>query len=137
MTHQDTVFIRGLTIDTIIGIHDWEKRIRRPVVLDLELGSDCARAAATDRITDALDYDAVTRRLTQFVGESRFELVETLAERCAAILRDEFAIPWVRLSLNKPGAVGVGVDVGVVIERGDREQSPLNQSSTTAQDTKP
>ncbi len=117
---QDIVFIRGLTIQTTIGVHDWEKRIRRPVILDLELASDCARGAATDRIADALDYDAVTRRLTQFVSESRFELVETLAERCATILRDEFAVPWVRLTLNKPGAVGAGVDVGVVIERGRR-----------------
>ncbi|WP_295389775.1 dihydroneopterin aldolase [uncultured Thiodictyon sp.] len=116
----DIVFIRGLTIETIIGIHDWEKRIRRPVVLDLELGSDTRRAAATDRIADALDYDAVTRRLTQFVGESRFELVETLAEHCAAILHDEFGCPWVRLCLNKPDAVGAGVDVGVIIERGSR-----------------
>ena len=116
----DIVFIRGLTIETTIGVYDWEKRQRRPVVLDLELGSDTRRAAATDRIADALDYDAVTRRLTQFVGESHFELVETLAERCAAILRDEFGCPWVRLSLNKPGAAGVGVDVGVVIERGCR-----------------
>ena len=116
----DIVFIRGLPIETIIGIHDWEKRIRRPVVLDLELGSDTRRAAATDRIADALDYDAVTRRLIQFVGESRFELVETLAEHCAAILQDEFGCPWVRLCLNKPGAVGAGVDVGVIIERGSR-----------------
>jgi len=117
---MDIVFIRNLTIETTVGIHDWEKRQRRPVILDLELGSDCARAAATDRIADALDYDAVTRRLTQFVGTSRFELVETLAEGCAAILREEFGCPWVRLTLNKPGAVGPGVDVGVVIERGTR-----------------
>lgn len=117
---MDRVFIRGLTIDTTIGIHDWEKRIRRPVVLDLEMASDIARGAATDRIEDALDYEAVTRRLEQFVSESRFELVETLAERCATILRDELGIPWVRLTLSKPGAVGEGVDVGVTIERGNR-----------------
>jgi dihydroneopterin aldolase len=121
-SHQlDIVFIRGLTIETTIGVYDWERRVRRPVVLDLELGSDARRAAATDRIADALDYEAVTRRLTQFVGESRFELVETLAERCAAILLEEFGCPWVRLYVNKPGAIGVGVDVGVVIERGRRE----------------
>jgi dihydroneopterin aldolase len=130
---MDTVFIRNLTIETIIGIHDWEKRRRRPVILDLELGSDCARAAATDRIADALDYDAVTRRLTQFVGGSHFELVETLAEHCATILRDEFAVPWVRLRLNKPGALGPGVDVGVVIERG--EQRPASDRRTGAERT--
>ncbi len=114
----DIVFIRGLRIETTIGIYAWEKHIRRPVVLDLDLASDIARAAATDRIVDALDYEAVTQRLIREVSSNRFELVETLAERCATILRDEFGIPWLRLSLNKPGAVGEGVDVGVVIERG-------------------
>ncbi|AFL75900.1 dihydroneopterin aldolase [Thiocystis violascens] len=117
---MDIVFIRGLRIETIIGIHDWEKHARRPLILDLEMASDIARAAATDRIADALDYDAVTRRLVHTVSENRFELVETLAEHCAALLREEFGIPWLRLTLNKPGAVGEGVDVGVVIERGER-----------------
>jgi 7,8-dihydroneopterin aldolase/epimerase/oxygenase len=117
---MDIVFIRGLRLETTIGIHEWEKQTRRPIVLDLEMASDVAHAAATDRIEDALDYDAVTKRLTREVVENRSELVETLAERCATILRKEFGIPWVRLSLNKPGAVGEGVDVGVMIERGTR-----------------
>jgi dihydroneopterin aldolase len=120
---MDIVFIRGLAIETCIGIHDWEKTTRRLVVFDLDMASDNRRAAGSDRIADALDYEAVTRRLTQFVSEHRFELVETLAERCAEILRSEFGIPWVRLSLNKPGAVGEGVDVGVIIERGSRDIS--------------
>ncbi|NEX21656.1 dihydroneopterin aldolase [Thiorhodococcus mannitoliphagus] len=120
---MDIVYIRGLSIETTIGIHDWEKQLRRPVILDLEMASDVAAAAATDRIEDALDYDAVTKRLTQEVSSNQFELVETLAERCAAILIAEFGVPWVRLSLNKPGAVGEGVDVGVLIERGERPRS--------------
>jgi dihydroneopterin aldolase len=118
---MDIVFLRGLTIETIVGIHDWERHIRRPVVLDIEMASDVARGAATDRIEDALDYDAVTRRLTGFVSESRFQLIEALAEGCATILREEFRVPWVRLALHKPGAVGEGVDVGVRIERGSLE----------------
>jgi len=115
---MDIVFIRGLRIETRIGIHAWEKALVRPVVLDLEMAADVARAAASDRIEDALDYAAVTRRLTEEVSSNTHELVETLAEDCAALLMAEFAIPWLRLSLNKPGAVGAGVDVGVVIERG-------------------
>ncbi|MGE5152991.1 MAG: dihydroneopterin aldolase [Bdellovibrio bacteriovorus] len=115
---MDIVFIRGLTIETIVGVHEWERHTPRPVVLDLELASDVARGAASDQIADALDYDAITRRLTRFVGESRFELIETLAEGCATLLREELGVPWVRLVLHKPGAVGAGVDVGVVIERG-------------------
>ncbi|MFD2113793.1 dihydroneopterin aldolase [Thiorhodococcus fuscus] len=123
---MDIVFIHNLTIETTIGIHDWEKQTRRPIVLDLEMASDIARAAASDRIEDALDYDAVTQRLKREVGENRSELVETLAERCASILREEFGIPWVRLRLNKPGAVGDGVDVGILIERGDRPTGTAN-----------
>ncbi len=117
---MDIVFIRSLRLETVVGVHPWERNAPRTVILDLELGADCASAAATDRIADALDYDAVARRLRQFASESRFALVETLAEGCAAILRQELGVPWVRLSLNKPGAIGEGVDVGVVIERGSR-----------------
>lgn len=124
---MDIVFIRGLTIETIVGVHEWERHTPRPVVLDLEMASDIAQGASSDRIADALDYDAVTRRLSQYVSESRFQLIETLAERCAAILGEEFRVPWVRLRLHKPGAVGRGVDVGVVIERGTRIGSPASE----------
>jgi dihydroneopterin aldolase len=116
----DIVFLRGLRIETVIGIYDWEREIKQPVVLDLEMSTDVARAAASDHIEDALNYKAVSKRLKQFVSESKFELVETLAERCAEIIRDEFRVRWVRLSLNKIGAVSDAVDVGVVIERGKR-----------------
>ena len=115
---MDIVFIRGLVIETIVGIHEWERHTPRPVVLDLELGADCARAAATDRIEDALDYDTITRRLREHVSQSRFELIETLAETCADLLLAELALPWLRLTLHKPGALGEGIDVGITIERG-------------------
>lgn len=121
---MDIVFIRRLTLETIVGVHDWERQSPRPVVLDLEMASDCARAAATDRIEDALDYDTVTRRLRRFVLESRFELIETLAEGCADLLLSDLGVSWVRLVLHKPGALGEGIDVGVVIERGARTEGP-------------
>ncbi|MBK1621100.1 dihydroneopterin aldolase [Lamprobacter modestohalophilus] len=114
---MDIVFIKGLRIETVIGIYDWEKAIRQPVVLDIEMGTDVRRGATSDKIEDALDYKAVSKRLKQFVSESRFELVETLAERCAAIILEEFSVPWVRLSLNKIGAVTDAEGVGVIIER--------------------
>jgi dihydroneopterin aldolase len=117
---MDIVFIRGLRIETTIGIYDWEKTIRQPVVLDLEMASNIARGAATDRIEDALDYKAVSKRLKEFVSTSRFELVETLAERCAEIILAEFGVPWLRLTLNKIGAVTYSEGVGVIIERGTR-----------------
>ncbi len=118
---MDIVFLRELRIETVIGIYDWEREIKQSVILDLEMATDVSKGAATDRIEDALNYKAVPKRLIQFVGESRFQLVETLAERCAEIILNEFSVPWVRLSVNKIGAVTGVRDVGVLIERGERD----------------
>ena len=114
---MDIVYLRDLKIETIIGIFDWERQIRQTVVLDIDMATDVAAAAATDNIEDALDYKAVTKRLIQFVESSDFQLVETLAERIADLLRNEFEIPWLRLTVNKKGALRGARDVGVIIER--------------------
>ncbi len=118
---MDIIYLRDLRIETVIGIYDWERRIRQVVSLDLEMAADIRRAAASDAIEDTLDYKAVAKRLIEFVGDSEFQLVETLAERIAEIVRNEFGVQWVRLCLSKPGAVRGAGDVGVVIERGVRE----------------
>ncbi len=117
---MDTVFIRELTVDTVIGIYDWEKTIRQQVVLDIDMAWDNRPAAETDDIALALDYFTVSERLSAFIKASEFGLIETLAERCAAIILDEFGVSWVRLSLGKPGAVESASTVGVVIERGQK-----------------
>ena len=117
---MDIVFLRDLRIETVIGIYDWEREIKQTVILDLEMGCDVSRAAASESIEDAVNYKAVAKRMIQFVGESRCQLVETLAERCAEIILGEFGVPWVRLSVNKIGAVTGARDVGVVIERGSK-----------------
>ena len=115
---MDKVFIEALEIECVIGIYDWERKIRQPVVLDLEMAFDNTVPAASDDIALTLDYKAVSKRLIQFVSESEFGLVETLAERCAAIVREEFGVRWLRLKLSKPGAVRGSKAVGVIIERG-------------------
>ena len=117
MTH-DKVFIEGLQIETLIGIYDWERRIRQPLVFDIEMAFDNRKPASTDAIEDTLDYKAVSKRLIAFVSASDFGLVETLAERCAALILEEFGVQHVRLKLSKPGAVRGARAVGVLIERG-------------------
>ncbi|HEY9050858.1 MAG TPA: dihydroneopterin aldolase [Gammaproteobacteria bacterium] len=114
---MDKVYIRDLRIETVIGIYDWERKIRQTVSLDLEMGTDIRKAAASDHIDDTLDYKSVAKRLIQYVGDSEFQLVETLAERIAEIVLNEFNVPWLRLRLSKPGAVTGSQDVGVIIER--------------------
>ncbi len=117
---MDKIFLTELKVDTIIGIWEWERRIRQTVVIDLEMSADIAKAAATDEVADTLNYKSVAKRIQDFVADSSFQLVETLAEKIAAIIRNEFDVQWVRVRVNKPGAIRGSKDVGVLIERGHR-----------------
>ncbi len=117
---MDIVYIRDLTIDTIIGINDWEREVRQTVSLDLEMATDIRRAADSDDIAETIDYKGVAKRLIAFVEGTEFLLVETMAERVSDIIREEFGVTWLRLRVSKPGAVTGATDVGVVIERGER-----------------
>jgi dihydroneopterin aldolase len=116
----DIVFINDLRIEAIIGIYTWERKVKQTISLDLEMGADIRRSAETDAIEDTLNYKAVAKRLIAFVGESEYQLVETLAEKVTKIVLTEFSVPWVKLTVHKPGAVRGSRDVGVIIERGSR-----------------
>ena len=117
---MDIVFIRELKIDTVIGIYDWVRKIRQTVSPDIEMATDIRKASKSDDIEDTLSYKDVAKRLIEFVEASEFELVETMAEEICRILREEFATPWVRLVLHKPGAVRGAKSVGVILERGEK-----------------
>ena len=119
---MDKIFLNELKVDTVIGLWEWERRIRQTVIIDLEMSGDIAKAAANDDIADALNYKSVAKRVQEFVADSSFKLVETLAENIASIIRDEFGVAWVRVRVNKPGAIRGSRDVGVIIERGERPE---------------
>lgn len=117
---MDIIYLHDLKIDAVIGIFEWERRVRQTITLDLDMAADIRKAAASDSIADTLDYKAVSKRLIDFVGHSEFHLVETIAERVADIVLTEFNVAWVRVRVNKKGAVRGAMDVGVIIERGER-----------------
>jgi dihydroneopterin aldolase len=117
---MDIIFLHDLRIETVIGLWEWERKIRQTVAIDLEMSADIRKAAASDSVDDTLNYKLVAKRLQQFVGDSSFQLVETLAEKIAGIVLDEFDVAWVRVKVNKPGAIRGARDVGVIIERGAR-----------------
>ncbi len=117
---MDIVYIRELRANTIIGVYDWERKVRQTVVLDLEMAGDNRLAAESDDIANAINYAAVSNRLLEFIEGSEFQLIETMAEQVAAIVLDEFKVPWLRLRLCKPGAVAQAKEVGVLIERGEK-----------------
>ncbi len=117
---MDIIYLNDLRIDAIIGVFDWERRVKQTIILDIEMGADISKAASSDSLDDTLDYKSVAKRLFEFVGESEFELVEALAEKITEVIMTEFSVPWVRLRLNKKGAVRGVRDVGVIIERGQK-----------------
>lgn len=120
---MDRILIESLEVETVIGVYDWERTIRQRLTLDLELATDIRPAAADDDLARTLDYAAISQRIAAFADEHDFALVETFAERLAQLLMEEFGVPWLRLTLRKPGAVPTAAAVGVRIERGTRQES--------------
>ena len=113
----DRIFLRDLRVEAVVGIGEWERRIKQTVSIDLEFATDARKAAESDSIDAALDYKRVAKRLIDYVGNSEFYLVESLAEAVAGIVTREFGVSWVQVSITKPGAVEGSREVGVVISR--------------------
>lgn len=123
---MDKIFLTALNVECIVGIWDWERRVKQTVIIDLEMAADIRRAAATDSIDDTIDYKRVSKRLLAFVGESQFQLVETLTEQIARVIVTEFGVSWVKVRLNKRGAIRGARDVGIEIERCTEDYAELS-----------
>jgi dihydroneopterin aldolase len=137
----DKVFINGLRAETVIGVYDWERSIRQPLIFDLEMATDNRAAAKDDDLTKAIDYAAISQRVIAEVEASSFQLIETLAEHLAALILEEFGVQWLQLRVLKPSAVAEADAVGVQIQRGDASFSKacatwLNPRRAKAQSSK-
>lgn len=117
---MDIVYIRGLEVKTVIGVYDWEREIRQPISVDLDMATDMSKAAATDEHEYVLDYKVVCLRVAEFIEGSDLKLLEAMAEEIAKLLQKEFHVPWVRVKISKPAAITGAKEVGVIIERGTR-----------------
>ncbi len=117
---MDIVYVRGLEVKTVIGVYDWEREIKQPVSVDLDMACDFSKAAETDDHQYVLDYKIVCVRVTEFIEKSDLQLLEAMAEAIAALVRKEFRVPWVRVRVGKPAAITGAKEVGVLIERGTR-----------------
>ncbi len=118
---MDKIFLHGLQCECVIGVWKWEKKITQTLVLDIDLATDIKKAAETDDLADTLNYKRIAERVIEFAQANTFDLIETLIERLADMILDEFDTPWVRIRLDKGGAVKHVKHVGVVIERGQSE----------------
>jgi dihydroneopterin aldolase len=121
---MDKIFLSALSVECVVGIWEWERRVKQTVIIDLEMAADIRKAASTDHIDDTIDYKKVAKRLLAFVGDSQFHLVETLTERIAELIVTEFGVAWVKVRLNKRGAIRGARDVGIEIERRSEDYAP-------------
>jgi len=117
---MDKIFLDEMKVETIVGIWDWERKVKQIVSIDIEMAADIKKAALTDNIKDTLDYKAVAKDIRRFVEDSSFHLVETMAEKIAEIIITEHKVSWVRVKINKPGAIRGSKGVGVIIERNQK-----------------
>ena len=118
---MDIIYLHGLKVDCVIGVWEWERRITQSITIDLDMGFDISKAAQSDDLNDTLSYKDVSKTVESFVQQSEFQLVEKLVEEIARILIEEFSIKWCRVKVNKFGAVRGAKDVGIIIERGEKE----------------
>lgn len=130
---MDKIFLSQLSVECIVGIWDWERRVKQTVIIDVEMAADIRRAAATDHIDDTIDYKRVAKRLLAFVGESQYQLVETLTEAIARVIITEFGVSWVKVRLNKRGAIRGARDVGIEIERRSEDYANVSPLPTQHQ----
>jgi dihydroneopterin aldolase len=114
---MDRIFIHNIEVKTKIGVWEWERKIKQTVLIDLEIGTDIHHASKTDDIEDTLNYKTVVKHIEKFVAGSSFQLVETMAEKISEIILIEYKVPWVEVKVNKPGAISIAQDVGVIIRR--------------------
>ena len=114
---KDIIYIKDLRVETIIGIFDWERKVKQEVSIDMEFPFDCKKAAATDSIDDTIDYKAICKGVIKFVEDSSFQLQESLAEGIASLVKEEYNVESIKLRVSKPGALRGAKDVGLVIHR--------------------
>jgi dihydroneopterin aldolase len=115
---MDIVFVKDLRFKTIVGCWDWERQMPQTVSIDLDMGWDNSLAVASGKLKDALNYKEVSNRVEQFVQEQQYELVESAADGIAAMVMEEFSVPWIKVAIHKPFAVTGSKSVGVIVERG-------------------
>ncbi|HIE40043.1 MAG TPA: dihydroneopterin aldolase [Thiomicrorhabdus sp.] len=115
---MDIIFIQGLKTHAIIGIYDWERKNRQPLIFDIEMSLPICRAAISDNINDTVDYQCVSNEIIELVENSHFELLESLCETlCQHVLKNHLAVQKIQLKVSKPQAVAETETVGLIMTR--------------------
>ena len=115
---MDTITLTGIHTEALIGVFDWEREQKRPLIVDVQCQTDTSQSARTDDVADALDYAKLTEAMGDFISRTEFKLLEALADATAKFILQNFPTKWVKLTVHKPGILDNVDDVAVTIERG-------------------
>ena len=114
---MDKVIVEQLRLETIIGLFPWEREVRQRLFVDLEIGADIKRAALTDELDNTINYAEVCDRVAALADDGKFKLIETFAEKIAALVLEDFSASWIKVKVSKVDAMPQVKSVGIVIER--------------------
>ena len=114
---MDAIILRDLRVEVLIGIHKRERHATQTVSIDLDIGLPGTTVFKSDKVADTIDYEQVALKIKALAASGHFRLVETLAERIARLLLEDFGAPWAKISVAKIGILANATFVGVTIER--------------------
>ena len=117
---KDRIKIEGLSVETIIGVHDWERRQKQLIRIDLTLEVDIDNASKTDVIEDTVSYGDIARLVIDLAERSRYNLIESLASAIANAVLAACGVERLVVTVHKPGAIPNADDVSVTIERSSK-----------------
>ena len=127
-TQSDVVFIKGLKVEAVIGVFDWERAITQPLLIDIALETDISRAAVSDDVSDALSYKEVCDDVNEWCKEIQAKLLEHLAGQISDNIFAKYDCQKITLSIAKPTAIAQADAVGVQITR--YAPASTNESAT-------
>lgn len=116
-TQSDVVFIKGLKVEAVIGVFDWERAITQPLLIDIALETDISRAAVSDDVSDALSYKEICDDVSEWCKEIQAKLLEHLAGQISDKIFARYDCQKITLSIAKPTAIAQADAVGVQITR--------------------
>ncbi len=114
---MDAIIIRDLRVEALIGIHRRERHMTQTLSVDLDIGLPGTTVFASDKVADTIDYEQVALRIRALAAAQHYRLVETFADRIAAVITTDFGAPWVKVSVAKIGILPNAKLIGVTIER--------------------
>lgn len=114
---MDFIHIRNLKLDTLVGVNPAERKQKRKVKINIQLGCDLRKAGVSDDLRDTVDYKTIENKVTAVITNNEFYLIERMAEVIAEICLETIGVEQVKVNVEKAGTLENAKSAMVQIER--------------------